>query len=280
MILPDNELKKAQSLMLKILKEVHRVCEENNIKYFLSDGTLIGAVRHNGFIPWDDDLDIGMVRSEYEKFCRIAPQKLGDEYIIQSHSTDKGFALPYIKIILKDTVWMEKASEKTNRKYIGLYIDVFPYDKVPLDKKVQEKHRRKYAFIKHLLYIKLRYKLLKDVKSLPRKIYFILKAFIALFIPVETLVKKRDALCIKFEGLEKDYVLTKYGGNFYKNQNPFDSFYNTELHVFENEQFYIPKDYDSVLTNLYGNYMQLPPPEKRLNHGIEYYDFGKYNVTQ
>ncbi len=276
MILSDEDLNKAHQLMLKILKEVHRVCEENNIKYFLSDGTLLGAIRHNGFIPWDDDLDLGMVRSEYEKFRAIAQQKLGPEYIMQDYSTDKGFALPFIKIILKDTEWIEKSAEKTDRKYTGLFIDIFPYDKIPLEKKQQEKHRKEYAFVKHLLYIKLRYKLLKDVKGLPRKVYYILKAVIAFFIPLKTLVEKRNALCVKYESLEKDFTLTKYGGNFYRNQNPFDSFYYTELHVFENEQFYIPKAYDSILTNLYGDYMQLPPPEQRQNHGIEYFDFGKY----
>lgn len=77
MKLAENDLRKAQLLMLKILKAVHKVCEENDIKYFLSDGSLIGAVRHEGFIPWDDDLDIGMLRKDYEKFLKIAQDKLG-----------------------------------------------------------------------------------------------------------------------------------------------------------------------------------------------------------
>ena len=84
MTISNKDLRKAQLLMLKILKEVHKICEENNIKYFLSDGTLIGAIRHQGFIPWDDDLDIGMLREDYEKFCKIAPQILSENFIFFS----------------------------------------------------------------------------------------------------------------------------------------------------------------------------------------------------
>lgn len=276
MTLTAEELKKAQFLMLKILKEVHRVCEENNIHYFLSDGTLIGAVRHNGFIPWDDDLDIGMLRADYEKFCEIAPKFLGDEYLLQNNTIDKGYGLQFAKVILKDTLWIETSAENTKREYSGLYIDIFPYDKVPYDVKIQKKHYKKYYFTNALIFIKLKYNTFKRTKGLFRKLYFIYKWIISRFCSLDSLLQKRRALCTKFEKLSSDFVVTKYGGNFYKNQEPYDSYSILLKHVFEDASFYIPEDYDTILSNLYGNYMELPPPEKRLNHGIKEFNFGMY----
>ena len=126
--------------MIKILKEVHSICMKNNIKYFLHFGTLIGAVRHNGFIPWDDDIDIGMLRPDYEKFLKIVKNNLSKDYIVQNQKTDKGFAFCFTKIMLQDTVWIEQNSIRTNKKYNGIYIDVFPFDKVP------EKERKPTGF--------------------------------------------------------------------------------------------------------------------------------------
>ena len=100
-------LRKVQLTQLEIAKEIHRVCEENDIRYFLSDGTFLGAVRHQGFIPWDDDMDIGMLREDYEKFCRIAPQKLGEKYVFQNWYTDPNYGLPFGKVMKRGTVYQE-----------------------------------------------------------------------------------------------------------------------------------------------------------------------------
>lgn len=277
MQVPQEDLRKAQLLMLKILKEVHRVCEENNIKYFLSDGTLIGAVRHNGFIPWDDDVDIGMLREEYEKFCKIAPEKLGEEFFFQTTETDPGYGLQFGKVMLKETKWIECAAFNTERKYNGIYIDIFSYDKICRNKTKQKLHYSKYRFVTGVIFVKQNYKF-ADKLSFSQKLKRLIKNVVASMIPLKQFLKWREKICCKYENHRtEDILVTKYGGNFYKNQNELLSLKELILHKFEDEQFYIPRDYDTVLRNLYGDYMTLPPEEKRQGHGILEYDFGHYD---
>lgn len=271
MQMPQEDLRKAQLLMLKILKEVHRVCEENNIKYFLSDGTLIGAVRHNGFIPWDDDIDIGMLREEYEKFCQIAPEKLGEEFIIQNSETDPGYGFQFTKIILDGTRWIERTSSNNRTKYNGIYMDIFPYDKICKNKLKQKIHYLKYRLVFGLILIKLNYNMVKKL-SLQQKIKKGVKFIPAQIFPLKILLQWREMLCRKYDKYKVDILVTKYAGDFYKNQNELSSFLSLELHRFEDGQFYIPKEYDSVLRNLYGDYMILPSQEKRQGHEILEYD--------
>ena len=125
-------LNKVRSVQLEIAKEIRRVCEENDISCFLAHGTFLGAVRHKGFIPWDDDMDMGMLRSEYEKFCRIAPSKLKPEYCLQTWYTEPNYALPFAKVMKRNTVYLE--NKKTRRlQNNGIYVDIFPYDYAPED---------------------------------------------------------------------------------------------------------------------------------------------------
>lgn len=276
MILPPDDLRKAQLLMLKILKEVHRVCEENGIRYFLSDGTLIGAVRHNGFIPWDDDLDIGMLREDYEKFIDIAPKKFGKEFCLQIYKTDCGYGHQFGKVLLSGTKWIEQVAIRTSRLFSGIYIDIFPYDKIPTGRLKQEFLSFTYKFWKSQVLIKQKYVFYRNIHGFFHKSYFIVKKAIGLLFSLDYSVRKRDSICMRYKDRDKNFCITKYGGNFWKNQNRPESFATFVLHTFEDSEFYIPSDYDSILTNLYGDYMMLPPPEKRCNHGIVEYDFGDY----
>lgn len=275
MTISNKDLRKAQLLMLKILKEVHKICEENNIKYFLSDGTLIGAIRHQGFIPWDDDLDIGMLREDYEKFCKIAPQILSENFILQNFQTDKGYGLQFGKVILKNTVWIEKVAKNTNRQWSGIYIDIFPYDNITENKKKQKLINRLYIFIQGLILIKFKYINISNYESMAKKLKYVLKKIYLCTISKKLLIYIRDSICKRYLNKSKTLV-TKYGGNFYKNQNPYNFYKDLTLQNFEDTSFYIPKNYDKILKNLYGNYMEIPPIEKQRQHGIEYFDFGNY----
>ena len=147
-------LRKVQMVQLEIAKEIRRVCEENDIRYFLADGSFLGAVRHGGFIPWDDDMDMGMLRSDYEKFCRIAPQKLKPEYCLQTWYTEPNYGLPFGKVVKRNTVYMEN-KKSARLKENGFYVDIFPFDNVPED----EFQRKELAA--HLLSI-YRVKLMKS----------------------------------------------------------------------------------------------------------------------
>ena len=275
MTISNKDLRKAQLLMLKILKEVHKICEENNIKYFLSDGTLIGAIRHQGFIPWDDDLDIGMLREDYEKFCKIAPQILSENFILQNFQTDKGYGLQFGKVILKNTVWIEQVAKNTNRQWSGIYIDIFPYDNITENKKMQKLINRLYIFIQGLILIKFKYINISNYESMAKKLKYVLKKIYLCTISKKLLIYIRDSICKRYLNKSKTLV-TKYGGNFYKNQNPYNFYKDLTLQTFEDTSFYIPKNYDKILKNLYGNYMEIPPIEKQRQHGIEYFDFGNY----
>ena len=149
-----DKLRKVQLLELKIAKEVKRVCEKNNIKYFLMWGSLLGAVRHEGFIPWDDDMDFGMLRDDYEKFIEVCKKDLDPRFFLQTWDSDPDFPMHYAKIRLRGTSYMETFSEKSTMNN-GIFIDIMPVDNVP-DKTVFKKIQGlKYFICIRLLWIKI-----------------------------------------------------------------------------------------------------------------------------
>ena len=257
-----NELKKIQ---VEILDAVHCFCKENNISYWLDCGTLLGAIRHKGYIPWDDDIDIGMMRDDYDVFCKTFNGRYKNFEVVCIENKP-GFYVPFAKVMDKRTILIEEGHT------LSVNIDLFVYDNAP-DNEIAVKK----MFDKRDFYNKFRiaqlYPDLYDKSSLLKKIMrFFLNIYLK-FLPKNYYTKK----CIKNSKkyMNKD---TKRVGNFTSakrmtgNKEIFNSF--TEV-TFEKKKYPAPVGYDDWLKAFYGDYMKLPPEEKRVsNHKFKAYYIG------
>jgi len=265
-------LRKVQLTQLEILREVDRVCRENDIKWFLCCGTLLGAVRHQGFIPWDDDLDIGMLRQDYEKFCRLAPEKMDPKFCVQSWYTEPDYPLPFGKVRMKNTLYVE-AKSKIFREN-GFYIDVFPFDNAPEDPAAQAAHAAQLNDLFRLKLMKSGYKpwLEKDRINWKKRVGYLLYQLKARKHSQEALAKQYDALAASFPD---GSILCRQRG--LRKLECYPARWFTELGkcTFEGQQFPAPKDFDAVLTAQFGDYMTPPPESSREDrHQIIRVNFG------
>lgn len=266
-------LYRVQMTQLEIAKEVKRVCEENNIKYFLTAGTLLGAVRHKGFIPWDDDLDIGMLVEDYNRFCEIAPQRLGDKYILQTMETDISYPLTLAKVRKKGTVYVENKANQANKP--GIYVDIIPYKHVPESYEQAEAISKRAVNIQRVLLMKCgnRPWMEEDGIVWKKRIGYILYQIIALFVSKQKLISGYHAL---FEGYEDSNRLAGdivYSGNSYGDKQWYEDVLQMQ---FEDTEFSVGIGYEKYLEAVYGDYMQLPPEDQRENrHQIVELSFGE-----
>ena len=271
--LTTEELRKVQLLELQILKEIKRICTKHNIHYFLTGGTLIGAIRHNGFIPWDDDIDIAMLREDYDRFIKIAPQELGKEYSCLCIQNDKDIALFSCKVILNGTIYRTLQQPKKFDK-IGIWVDILPYDTVHNNKIFASIYFWKLSFLLVLYSMKIGYRngttLLKRIIAKLMKISFF-------FIPKKYLYKRIVEYPYRLNKQHTNVKCYLYGT--YGVPREFRSAYLFEDYTevqFEDDTFMTLKHYEAFLTELFGDYMQLPPEHERHTHQIAEIDFGKY----
>ncbi len=261
-------LKKVQMAQLEIAREIKRVCDENEIRYFIDSGSLLGAARHKGFIPWDDDMDFGMLVDEYEKFLKIAPEKLGENYALQSWDTDQGYPFAFCKVLKLGTEFVEDVFENANKRN-ELYVDVFPYYPFPTDESLQKKQKRGIQIYKHILMVQsgMTPWTRPDGVAGKMKVWVMYAPFILMskFISREKAkIKYLKILNLSKEKESKGYFpagTSKYG-RWVIPAKCFDSY--VEL-PFEDTSFSAPVDYKTYLTSAYGDYMQLPPEDQREN---------------
>ena len=260
----DNDtLRRVQLVLLEIVKEIKRVCDENGIRYYLDSGTLLGAVRHSGFIPWDDDLDIGMMRPDYDRFCRIAPKQLKPQYFLQNWDNDPQYGVPFAKVRKKHTIYLENKANKSMEN--GFYVDIFPYDNSPSSLNEKTRLMKRLSFIERIILMKCHYMPWNEGPSinLTKRVAYLPYQFLALFWGKRQLVKLYMRIVTRVKDNGEDVYL-QYGAKkgFFQKRSFFGE---GQYLLFEDTYFRCPINSDGYLRKQYGDYMILPPVDQRNN---------------
>ena len=257
---PDSiSLRDYQLILLDILKDVAMACRSLDITFYLGEGTLLGAVRHRGFIPWDDDIDIYMYRKDYDRFLESAGDVLSDRYEVQSHEHLKSFWNAYAQVrLITDDDRLKQRYISRILKNNGPFIDIFPLDYTGKNKGFGLRLRcAKIKLYKAMLTYK--YKVCK-----PAHPKGVLISFLSHFYSTENIFKKIDLLTRTFDVEKKPYTISLHTIHPLKNRIvPSSCFDGVEELDFEDTRFPVPSGYDEVLTTIYGDYMTPPDDAHR-----------------
>lgn len=255
---PDGSvLRRHQLRMLEMLEVIDSICKKYHIPYWLSSGTLLGAARHKGFIPWDDDLDIEMLRKDYLKLMKILPQELPEDLVLQSNETDPNYIFIFAKVRDKNSYIEEYCSYDRIFKERGIYIDIFPLEEIPHCLAWISEHMQGQIFNQ------LNNKKLGEAKTLKR-IHRIFRFNKNIGYPILRFLSK----FFPFKNL-----LISFGTSFHKPRKMKEIFPLTEME-FEGKKFPVPGQTDAFLKRYYGDYMQLPDLNDLHPHysKIEFYE--------
>lgn len=262
----ETNIRKLQLYQLDAFKELHRICEKNDIEYYMIGGTLLGAVRHKGFIPWDIDLDVAMMREDYERFAECCSKDIDKRFFYQSYKTDKDYYCPHARICINNTRIVPRNKRKSEHLKFnkGIYIDIFPLDKVPSQVKDRELQRKKLALIKKI-------KILKRGSVYDSGFhgckYVTKKAirFVLQILPLNWINSIQDRTMQKYNEDKSLIFVSSMASHYgYSKQIMQKAIYGKPVLVeFEDDLFYAPEMAHKYLEKIYGDYMKLPPEEER-----------------
>lgn len=262
-LMSESDLKRLHETEVEILDEVVRICEKYDLTYFFNGGTLLGAIRHKGFIPWDDDLDIGMPRKDYDKFIELCATELDSKYMLDNKDTNRKYYLNFAKIRKKNTIF-EQDFQVNYDGPKGIWLDIFPYDnaKSVTSKKVYIQSKLNKTIFS-LLHYKNKFFLNNKKLILKKIIRVILKP-----ISNTCLLNLQDKI-LRWNEKKEEYKFFVSLSTTYDYRTELiekDKYLPTIKMEFEGKMYNVPKEYDYILTKIYGDYMKLPPKEKRVTH--------------
>ncbi len=261
-------MRRLQLEELEILKYFDSFCRENGLRYYIVGGTLIGAVRHKGFIPWDDDIDVSMPREDFDRLLKIAKEKLSKDYFLQNQKTEKGCYFYYAKLRKNGTYFGEDKFEHLPL-HKGIFIDIFPLDYVPASSVLQKVFFKLFSCLGGFICSKEKTtEFLYKNMSLP---------FIVTFRLLQAILPKRllmgfRVLLSKLSNLisNKQYMASLSGFHGYPKEVCPSGLWGDGVDItFENTVVRAPSEYEKLLCHMFGDFMQLPPEDERVNHSVE-----------
>ena len=242
-----------QECLLSIYLEFKRICDCLGLKFYAAYGTMLGAARHGGFIPWDDDIDVFMFRDDLNKLIRLGPKIIQNDYFIQSNETDPYWFNQLVKIRKNKTTAIEKGYENLNT-HQGLWIDIFPLDYRPNQKTIDKIYKKKSLLIRR---VRMAYNFKYTFKG-----YLLNTIAVFLYPSKKYAYKKLLNLATKYNGIKSDkfYTICNIDSHSYLD---LDDTKECLIMPFENTTMPVWKNYDKILTKKYGNWRQEPPPDER-----------------
>lgn len=270
---PGDSLERLQAAEREIMVAIDKVCRDHGIDYFLDGGSCLGAVRHGGFIPWDDDIDIGMSKKDYERFCEIAPRALPQGYSLHSSTDTPGFSALWVKVFKDDTRFIDDNAHEAGCEQ-GIFVDVFAYCQLDEDETRAKKQLRtaRLAQVKSYLRHFSRPKLSASTPLRPL-------VMLGCKVVHHTIARfwKQDRLQACFDGaFDTDTPSGTWTEAAYGYYGTFDDnvLFPTRDIEFDGLTLRAPHDADAFLTTIYGKYLELPPETERYTHAPLILDFG------
>lgn len=273
-VMDDDTLKKMQSVLLEMYEDVVDVCDKYDISLFVIGGTALGAVRHHGFIPWDDDMDLSMTRSDYKRFVEVFEKELGDKYILNAPNYSKKACHKYPRILKKDTYYRSLIDSQEEVLHC-IFIDLFILENMP-NNPVYRKIKGIYCNFLYMMCWEVfiwenRNDQVREFLSAGGALNYYIRILVGFMFSYKKSEKWFDTFdkAIQYDDDKSDYCCLatgrkRYFGEIMRREQWFPGI----KQIFEGKEVLIFQDYDYYLKNLYGNYMQIPPKEKQERHNV------------
>lgn len=256
------DFRRLQLAQLEIMDEIHRLCIRHGIVYYMIGGTVLGAVRHGGFIPWDLDIDIAMKREDYDHFKEVCEEELSSRFSYRDYANTHNYDHPHALVCINHTILVNKFDKyNPNKENLGIYLDIFPLDNAPVEERARKNQAETIQRLKAYKGYKLgmcysNHLAKKVVKKMIRGAMF--------WTSVDRINQKTDQCMRKYNDKSTGYLCSMASHYSYEKQcMPQDIYGVPQLVKFEDREYYAPQKIEEYLTRIYKDYMKLPPEEEQ-----------------
>ncbi len=267
-VVSDNEIK---IICNKLLADFSEYCKKNNLRFFLGYGTALGAVRHSGFIPWDDDIDVVMPRPDYEKLIETYDNDV-EKNVLLCHEKDKSYYYPFAKLCNKKTELVEE--HFSNDSNMGVYIDIFPLDGNGSDIEAAKAHMKECIKTQRKLNNAMAKHFFRSKSNIIKEFMRYIRYYFLRLIGSDFFYNKLDKLVKQYEYQNSKFISNNVWCTYSVRELFFKEMFDEDVLItFEKREYPIVKKYDEYLSSIYGNYMEMPPIDERISHHdmIAYY---------